>query len=76
MRRRRVSPVQEPLTKDSCRHYWIIESARGPVSKGVCKFCGAQKEFHNSWPYFPVGRPSEKPPEISEAIEEDSPTDN
>lgn len=45
---------QEPVFKESCRHYWIIESAQGPTSRGVCKFCGAQREFHNSWPYFPV----------------------
>lgn len=52
-------------SKETCRHYWVIESAKGPVSKGVCKFCGAQKEFHNSWPYFPVGKPAEKVPEIA-----------
>lgn len=33
----------------SCRHYWIIDSPQGPTSRGVCKFCGAVKEFYNSW---------------------------
>ena len=33
--------------KPSCRHYWIIEEATGPVSKGRCKFCGAEKDFKN-----------------------------
>lgn len=70
MRRRRINLVpQEPITKDSCRHYWIIESARGPTSRGVCKFCGAEKEFHNAWPYFPVGKPSEKLLEVTEVGE-------
>lgn len=35
-----------------CRHYWIIDSPEGSTSRGVCKFCGATKEFYNSWPGF------------------------
>ena len=31
-----------------CRHHWLIESPHGATSMGVCKLCGAQKEFHNS----------------------------
>jgi len=30
-----------------CRHYWIIERAAGPVSKGVCALCNAEREFKN-----------------------------
>ena len=33
----------------SCRHHWIIEPASGPTSVGVCKHCGAVKEFQNYW---------------------------
>ena len=40
---------REPEVKGECRHYWMIESASGPSSRGVCKFCGAEREFHNSW---------------------------
>ena len=41
----------EKLAKESnCRHYWVIEDVGGPTSRGVCKFCGAEKEFLNSWP--------------------------
>jgi hypothetical protein len=41
----------EKAAKESnCRHYWVIEDAGGPTSRGVCKFCGAEKEFLNSWP--------------------------
>lgn len=36
-------------TKARCCHYWIIETAKGPISKGVCKYCGEEKEFFNSW---------------------------
>jgi len=31
----------------ACVHYWIIEGSEGPVSKGVCKLCGAECEFEN-----------------------------
>ena len=54
MRKRRVNPVQEPLTKNSCRHYWIIEVANGPTSKGVCKYCGETRDFLNVIPDFTV----------------------
>jgi len=32
-----------------CRHYWDIEEADGPVSRGICKICGEEREFQNSW---------------------------
>jgi hypothetical protein len=35
-------------TEPRCRHYWIIESPRGATSKGVCKLCGASREFFNA----------------------------
>jgi len=28
----------------------VIESATGPISKGVCKLCGTVKEFSNRLP--------------------------
>jgi hypothetical protein len=45
-----VAPEQ-PVARDKCRHYWIIESPNGPTSRGVCKLCGAEKEFQNFFPY-------------------------
>jgi len=36
-----------PPAVEECDHYWIIEGAVGPVSKGVCNLCGVQKEFKN-----------------------------
>lgn len=47
MTKKRVATTEECVVKQKCRHYWIIESAEGPVSKGICKFCGARKEFNN-----------------------------
>ena len=46
---REASPVQV-LEKEECIHYWVIESATGSTSQGVCKFCGAVRDFHNSFP--------------------------
>jgi len=41
---------EEEKTKGDCCHYWIIESPNGPTSRGVCKYCGTEKEFLNSLP--------------------------
>ena len=38
--------------KQACRHFWVIEVANGPVSRGECKYCGAKKEFYNAFPEF------------------------
>ena len=45
---REASPVSV-LEKDECSHYWVIESATGPTSQGVCKFCGVARDFQNSF---------------------------
>jgi hypothetical protein len=51
---RRKTRVEE-RTKDyvpdnQCHHYWIIEVANGPKSKGVCKHCGEVRYFLNTMP--------------------------
>jgi len=51
MRYKLEDAPEEPVTRDKCRHYWIIESPKGPTSRGVCKLCGAEREFRNSFPY-------------------------
>jgi len=28
-------------------HHWIIETANGPRSEGVCKYCHAHRDFPN-----------------------------
>jgi len=39
----------ETLTTDSTHHHhWIIETANGPKSDGVCKYCHLRREFPNS----------------------------
>ena len=46
--------TQEPETKATCCHHWVIETANGPVSLGYCQFCFDTREFRNSiddWTY-------------------------
>jgi len=36
-----------PEEQRCCYHHWVIETADGPVSKGRCRLCDAEKEFRN-----------------------------
>ena len=38
------------VVEEACRHHWVIETADGPTSRGVCRRCGMVKEFMNSIP--------------------------
>jgi hypothetical protein len=38
---------QGSIAEDKCSHHWLIEPPKGPTSMGVCKLCGARKEFDN-----------------------------
>jgi len=40
--------------KPSCCHYWIIETANGPISRGQCQYCHEFRDFKNS--VFDMGR--------------------
>ncbi len=31
-----------------CRHHWIIATPNGATSRGVCKRCGAARDFPNA----------------------------
>ena len=48
MRKGVVSQPEKEAKEGGCRHHWLIESPEGPTSMGICKLCGAQKEFRNS----------------------------
>ncbi|MBM3946092.1 MAG: hypothetical protein FJ315_01665 [SAR202 cluster bacterium] len=40
--------AQPPVGADAgCKHFWLIDTPNGPVSRGVCKVCGLAKEFKN-----------------------------
>ena len=53
---RNKAKVEERTKNDTahnrCHHYWVIEVAHGPKSKGVCKYCGEVKYFLNTMPDF------------------------
>ena len=34
-------------TVHTCSHHWIIGDPEGPTSSGVCKHCGAKRDFMN-----------------------------
>lgn len=45
--------AENPPVAATCRHHWVIDSPRGPVSEGSCVRCGAHKQFVNSPADFP-----------------------
>ena len=46
--RQRVNAIDDDIDENRCHHFWIIEIANGPKSRGECKYCGEIKDFHNS----------------------------
>ena len=56
MRNKVKGAPSEPVIENGCRHYWVVESADGPSSRGVCKFCGARDEFCNWFSGFTLVR--------------------
>ena len=69
MRNRTENEIQEHATRDDNgghHHYWIIQAAEGPTSKGVCKLCGAEKEFLNSMPDLTVVKRRTNPMDLPE----------
>jgi len=52
MARSRSKDTHDETTVDvTCVHYWVIDSPEGPISRGMCKLCGAEDEFQNYIPY-------------------------
>ena len=41
------------IPEAKCPHYWLIEPPQGPTSMGVCKLCGATREFDNQFSKSP-----------------------
>ena len=48
------------MTTTECPHHWLIETAAGPVSKGVCRLCGEEREFTNSTEFHATWPPQTK----------------
>ena len=36
------------VTTETCVHHWLIETANGPTSLGVCRYCGETRHFENA----------------------------
>jgi len=43
------SGLAKGTPKAPCTHHWLIEPPTSPVSTGVCKKCGEEREFHNDY---------------------------
>jgi len=39
---------EEIRDENACNHFWVIEVANGPRSRGKCKVCGESQVFYNS----------------------------
>lgn len=48
MRQKANEAEKNKMEEDQCHHFWVIEIANGPKSRGECKYCGETKIFHNS----------------------------
>jgi hypothetical protein len=42
-----TAPI-EAKDQTRCCHYWVVETPNGPTSRGICRFCGEEKQFQNS----------------------------
>jgi len=40
--------ILKQAKSDLCCHHWVIQTAEGPLSEGVCRLCHAKREFKNS----------------------------
>jgi hypothetical protein len=56
--------IEEKPAQEQCHHYWVIEVANGPRSRGHCKYCGETREFLNAFPDFNQLRRSGNPLEL------------
>lgn len=43
-----IAPLEGP-----CKHHWIIDTPKGPLSHGVCRLCKEEREFNNAAPDRP-----------------------
>ncbi len=48
MMKQKMDTVDDKVEEESCHHFWKIEIANGPISRGKCKYCGEVRDFHNS----------------------------
>ena len=39
--------VRKKCKPKRCIHYWVIEMSTYPAAQGLCRLCGAKREFIN-----------------------------
>ncbi len=61
MKQRVKEKVDTKPVEENCHHYWVIEVANGPKSRGKCRYCGDTREFFNAFPEFNPLRKSDNP---------------
>ncbi len=42
-----VEELEEAIGEAECTHHWMIEPPMSATSTGICKLCGAVREFRN-----------------------------
>lgn len=51
-REERAMKAEKPIGQErsrQCAHHWLFETGGSRVAVGVCKLCGAKREFRNSY---------------------------
>src|SRR5581483_6377244 len=45
------TPILAPEVEEApvCQHHWLIDTPAGSVTRGVCRKCGAIKEYPSAW---------------------------
>ena len=66
MRNKVKEKTREYVVQEQCHHYWLIEEAKGPKSRGVCRYCGEAREFFNVIPDFNVPKRRTNPLDLPE----------
>ena len=62
--------AREDQPAPTCCHYWIIETANGPISRGECEICHEVRDFKNS--VFDMDRGSQDIRSRKQTVEEES----
>jgi len=47
--RKRIRPVEPERQPTGHMHRWRIETPNGPLVRGVCRECGAERDFPTAW---------------------------
>ena len=68
---RTISSPKKRTNGERCRHYWLIETPNGATCKGICRFCGEEKEFASSWEGLMSMNIKNKPVEKDISVEDE-----